>query len=114
MKHVRRWMAGLLAFVMVFLVLPVVSLPVLAEEECTAEDYDALIIQNGLKLWLDASGEYAPDLATGVWKSRVGEGEAILDGVWRNTSDGGITYSILSVADGSQSCKLHKADLLFA
>jgi hypothetical protein len=95
MKYARelrrnRCIAGVLALILALLALPAVSLPVLAEEECAPEEYDALIIKNGLKLWLDTAGAYAPDLAAGVWTSRTGEGEAILDGAWHRTEDGGI------------------------
>ena len=102
MKNARknRALAGLLAIVLTLLSLPVLSLPAAAQEECAPEDYDALIVKDGLKLWLDTRGEYAPDPKTGVWKSRVGEGEAVLEGaLWEIASDGGLTYAFRSVDD---------------
>ena len=70
-----------------------------AAEGGFAEDYDALLVKDGLVGWFDAydAGNGTVDFGTGLWHNRAGNSVAVLGtSYWKARAKGGIGYDLRS------------------
>ena len=80
MKTLRNRLLALLLTLAILLPSGAMALPASAAKGKTSpEDYDALLVKDGLVGWFDAYdvGNGTVDIGTGKWNSRVGEGVAV-------------------------------------
>ena len=89
-------------------------LPVFAREGGFAEDYDALLVKDGLVGWFDA---YDPengtvDFGAGLWHNRAGDSVAAFGtSYWKARTGGGIGYDLRSYLEWFRFGNLTGLDL---
>ena len=102
MHSLKNKLLSLLLALAMLLPLGAVALPASAAERkaTSPEDYDALLVKDGLVGWFDAYDAASPlvDLETGKWHSRVGDGVATLatPSYWKAMPGGGIGFEMTS------------------